>query len=35
MKKIANDSVKATFHLLDKERRYNNFELLGLDFMID
>jgi tubulin polyglutamylase TTLL1 len=35
MKEIALDALRATFHLLDRNRRHHNFELLGLDFMID
>ncbi len=35
MKKFATDSIKATYSILDNNRRNNNFELFGLDFMID
>ena len=35
MKDIGVDILKANYHLLDGERRHNNFELLGLDFMLD
>jgi tubulin polyglutamylase TTLL1/tubulin monoglycylase TTLL3/8 len=35
MREIALDSLRATYHLLDRTRRHHNFELLGLDFMID
>lgn len=35
MKLFALDAVKATFMSLDKDRKAHNFELLGMDFMID
>lgn len=35
MKEIATDVIKANYKRIDKERRLNNFELFGLDFMID
>ncbi len=35
MKGIALDAVKATYGQLDPKRLEHNFELLGLDFMID
>lgn len=35
MKKIATDSVKSTAIFLDPLRHESNFELFGLDFMID
>jgi tubulin polyglutamylase TTLL1 len=35
MKEIALDALRATYHLLDPLRRHHNFEVLGLDFMID
>lgn len=35
MKELATDAVKATYFLLDPRRRQHNFELLGMDFMID
>ena len=35
MKEITLDAVKATYFSLDKTRKENNFELFGLDFMID
>jgi tubulin polyglutamylase TTLL1 len=35
MKHFATEAVKATYALLDPARRKNNFELLGLDFMMD
>jgi hypothetical protein len=35
MKEIATDVVKANYLNLGKERKMNNFELFGLDFMLD
>ena len=35
MKEITTEVIKSTYFLLDNGRRRNNFELLGLDFMID
>ena len=35
MKEIATDIIKANFMNLDRERRISNFEIFGLDFMID
>jgi tubulin polyglutamylase TTLL1 len=35
MKELAINAVKASYFLLDKQRREHNFELLGMDFMID
>lgn len=35
MKKIALTAVQATFLLLDPNRKQHNFQLIGLDFMID
>lgn len=35
MKAIALEAVKATFSELDPKRKQFNFELLGMDFMID
>jgi tubulin---tyrosine ligase len=35
MKTITLDAVKATYSSLDPDRRENNFELFGMDFMID
>jgi hypothetical protein len=29
------DAVKASFQFLHPERRVNNFEIFGFDFMID
>lgn len=35
MKKIATDILRAAASKVDPHRRRNNFELLGLDFMVD
>lgn len=35
MKKIATDAIKATSLFLDSSKLQNNFEIFGLDFMID
>lgn len=35
MESIALSAVEATYSLLDPARKENNFELIGLDFMID
>ena len=35
MKAITLDAVKSTYLSLDQQRRENNFELFGMDFMID
>lgn len=35
MKEIAGECIKSTYLFLDEERRENNFELFGLDFMLD
>jgi D-alanine-D-alanine ligase-like ATP-grasp enzyme len=35
MKEIATDSIKATYAMLDPEKKQHNFELFGLDFMLD
>lgn len=35
MKAIALETVKATYRELDPKRREFNFELFGMDFMID
>ena len=35
MKELATDSVRATYSVLDHERKLHNFELFGLDFMLD
>lgn len=35
MKELALTSVEATYAMLDPKRREHNFELIGLDFMLD
>ena len=35
MVKLITDTIRATFHKLDTEKRTNCFELFGYDFMID
>lgn len=35
MKEIASDIVKANYMTIDHNRLKNNFEIFGLDFMID
>jgi len=35
MKEIATDVVRANYLNIDKERKMNNFEIFGMDFMID
>lgn len=35
MKKIATDIIHASALNIDPDRRVNNFEVFGLDFMID
>lgn len=35
MKKIATDTIRASALSIDPHRRMNNFEIFGLDFMID
>jgi tubulin--tyrosine ligase len=35
MKNIITDVVKASYLNLDKERKQDNFELFGFDFMLD
>lgn len=35
MRRIATDAVKSCYHLLDPGRRPHNFEVFGMDFMID
>lgn len=35
MKEFATEAVRSTYSILDPNRRNHNFELLGLDFMID
>jgi hypothetical protein len=35
MKKVATDIIKAAYLIIDPNKRENNFEIFGLDFMID
>ena len=35
MKTIATDVIRANYLNLDKDKKLNNFEVFGLDFMID
>lgn len=35
MKKLATDSIKATYIQIDPHRRHHSFELFGYDFMVD
>ena len=35
MRDIASDAIRSSYFLLDSDRRANNFEIFGLDFMID
>jgi len=35
MKELATDTIRATYNRLDSERKENNFELFGLDYMLD
>ena len=35
MKTFATEAIKATYFMLDSNRKSHNFELLGMDFMID
>lgn len=35
MRELTTDCMKATYGLLSPERREHNFELFGLDFMLD
>jgi hypothetical protein len=35
MKKIASDAIRASSLAIDPERNLHNFEVFGLDFMID
>lgn len=32
---MATDAIKASFMAIDKEKREHNFEIFGMDFMID
>lgn len=35
MKQITQEMIQASFIFMDPERKENNFELYGMDFMID
>jgi hypothetical protein len=35
MKKIATDAIRASSLAIDPERNLHNFEVFGMDFMID
>jgi len=35
MREIATDAIKASALNIDPQRKNNNFEIFGLDFMID
>ena len=35
MRAVATEAIKATYSILDPRKKTHNFELLGLDFMID
>jgi D-alanine-D-alanine ligase-like ATP-grasp enzyme len=35
MKQVASDAIRASALNIDPDRRVNNFEVFGLDFMID
>lgn len=35
MKKLATDSIRATFTAMDKNKKELSFEIFGLDFLID
>jgi hypothetical protein len=35
IQKIATDSMRASALLMDPEKKINNFEVFGMDFMID
>lgn len=35
MKDYATEAFRASYSIMDEKRLGNNFELLGLDFMID
>lgn len=32
---LATDAIRATYSIIEPNRRENNFELFGLDFMLD
>jgi D-alanine-D-alanine ligase-like ATP-grasp enzyme len=35
MKRICTDAIRASYFLLDPDRKTHNFEVFGMDFMID
>ena len=35
MKEIAKDSIKSVLNTISPQQQMNNFEIFGLDFMID
>jgi tubulin monoglycylase TTLL3/8 len=35
MKQLATDGMRSTYSILDPQRKEHNFELFGLDFMLD
>jgi hypothetical protein len=35
MKKICTDAIRASYFLMDPDRKTHNFEIFGMDFMID
>ena len=35
MKKIATEALMSSFLFLDRDRKQNNFEIFGFDFMVD
>ncbi len=35
MKEVAMDAIRSTYCFIDPQRAGNNFEIFGLDFMID
>lgn len=35
MKEIAGEALRSSFLFIDEQRKQNNFEIFGLDFMLD
>lgn len=35
MKSVATNAIKSAYFLIDADKRQHNFEVFGLDFMID
>lgn len=35
MKSVATNAIKSAYFLIDSEKKQHNFEIFGLDFMID